>query len=148
KQSEARGFSASHDTVSACTIGTGNRHAGIRTMSLQHLKQEVLEANLEVVRRGLVFFTLGNASGVARDEGMVIIKPSGVPYEKHKPEHMVVSDLRGNIVEGEYRPSSDLPTHLVLYRAFPQIGGVVHTHSEYATAWAQAGVPIPCFGTT
>ena len=117
-------------------------------MSLQHLKQEVLEANLEVVRRGLVLFTFGNASGIARDQGLVVIKPSGVPYEKLKPEHMVVSDLRGKIVEGEYRPSSDLPTHLVLYRAFPQIGGVVHTHSEYATAWAQAGVPIPCFGTT
>ena len=117
-------------------------------MSLQQLKEEVLEANLEVVRRGLVLFTFGNASGIARDQGVVVIKPSGVPYEKLKPDDMVVSDLRGKIVEGDYRPSSDLPTHLVLYRAFPQIGGVVHTHSEYATAWAQAGVPIPCLGTT
>ena len=117
-------------------------------MSLKQLKEEVLEANLEVVRRGLVLYTFGNASGIAREQGLVVIKPSGVPYEKLRPEDMVVSDLRGKIVEGSYRPSSDLPTHLVLYRAFPQTGGVVHTHSEYATAWAQAGVPIPCFGTT
>ena len=117
-------------------------------MALKQLKEEVLEANLEVVRRGLVLYTFGNASGIAREQGLVVIKPSGVPYEKLRPEDMVVSDLRGKIVEGSYRPSSDLPTHLVLYRAFPQIGGVVHTHSEYATAWAQAGVPIPCFGTT
>src|SRR5689334_25374776 len=103
-------------------------------MSLQQLKEEVLEANLEVVRRGLVLFTFGNASGIARDQGLVVIKPSGVPYEKLKPEHMVVSDLRGKIVEGEYRPSSDLPTHVLLYRAFPQIGAVVHRLSEYATA--------------
>ena len=117
-------------------------------MALKQLKEEVLEANLEVVRRGLVLYTFGNASGIAREQGLVVIKPSGVPYEKLRPEDMVVSDLRGKIVEGSYRPSSDLPTHLVLYRAFPQTGGVVHTHSEYATAWAQAGVPIPCFGTT
>ena len=117
-------------------------------MSLQQLKREVLEANLEVVRRGLVLFTFGNASGIARDQGLVVIKPSGVPYENLKPEDMVVSDLSGKIIEGDYKPSSDLPTHLVLYRVFPQIGGVVHTHSEYATAWAQAGVPIPCMGTT
>ena len=117
-------------------------------MSLKQLKEEVLEANLEVVRRGLVLYTFGNASGIAREQGLVIIKPSGVPYEKLKADDMVVSDLRGEIVEGSCRPSSDLPTHLVLYRAFLQIGGVVHTHSEYATAWAQAGVPIPCFGTT
>jgi L-ribulose-5-phosphate 4-epimerase len=117
-------------------------------MSLQQLKQEVLEANLEVVRRGLVLFTFGNASGIARDQGLVVIKPSGVPYENLKPENMVVSDLSGKIIEGNLKPSSDLPTHLVLYRVFPQIGGVVHTHSEYATAWAQAGVPIPCMGTT
>src|SRR2546429_1785156 len=117
-------------------------------MLLQDLREQVLQANLELVRRGLVLFTFGNASGIARGEGLVVIKPSGVPYEKLKAEDMVVSDLQGKIIEGDYRPSSDLPTHLVLYRAFPQIGGVVHTHSEYATAWAQARRPIPCFGTT
>jgi L-ribulose-5-phosphate 4-epimerase len=116
--------------------------------SLTRLREEVLEANLELVRRGLVLYTFGNASGIARDEGLVVIKPSGVPYEKMKPEHLVVSDLSGRIIEGELRPSSDLPTHLVLYKAFSEIGGVVHTHSEYATAWAQAGREIPCFGTT
>jgi L-ribulose-5-phosphate 4-epimerase len=107
-----------------------------------------LEANLELVQRGLVLSTFGNASGVARDEGLIVIKPSGVPYEEMKPEHLVVTDLRGKIVEGTLRPSSDLPTHAALYRAFPAIGGVAHTHSEYATAWAQALKPIPCFGTT
>jgi L-ribulose-5-phosphate 4-epimerase len=117
-------------------------------MLLQALREEVLEANLELVRSGLVLFTFGNASGISRPEGLVVIKPSGVPYDRMKPEHLVVTDLEGKIMEGDLRPSSDLPTHLVLYRAFPQIGGVVHTHSEYATAWAQAGLPIPCFGTT
>jgi L-ribulose-5-phosphate 4-epimerase len=116
--------------------------------SLSRLREEVLEANLELVRRGLVMYTFGNASCIAREEGLVLIKPSGVPYEAMKPEHLVISDLNGNIIEGELRPSSDLPTHLVLYKAFPDIGGVVHTHSEYATAWAQAGREIPCFGTT
>ena len=116
--------------------------------SLAHLRAEVLEANLELVRRGLVLYTFGNASGILREEGLVVIKPSGVPYEKMKPEHLVVTDLKGKILEGDLRPSSDLPTHLVLYKAFPEIGGVVHTHSEYATAWAQAGREIPCFGTT
>jgi len=116
--------------------------------SLTRLREAVLEANLELVRRGLVLYTFGNASGIAKDEGLVVIKPSGVPYEKMKPQHLVISDLSGRIVEGELRPSSDLPTHLVLYRAFPEIGGVVHTHSEYATAWAQARREIPCFGTT
>jgi L-ribulose-5-phosphate 4-epimerase len=116
--------------------------------SLSRLREEVLEANLELVRRGLVLYTFGNASGIAREEGLVVIKPSGVPYEAMKPEHLVISDLNGNIIEGELRPSSDLPTHLVLYKAFSDIGGVVHTHSEYATAWAQAGREIPCFGTT
>src|SRR2546423_15658774 len=117
-------------------------------MLLQDLRKQVLEANLELVRRGLVLYTFGNASGISRDDGLVIIKPSGVPYEELKPEHLVISDLEGKIVEGELRPSSDLPTHLVLYKAFPAIGGVSHTHSEYATAWAQARRPIPCFGTT
>jgi L-ribulose-5-phosphate 4-epimerase len=115
---------------------------------LQRLREEVLEANLELVRRGMVLYTFGNASGIAREEGLVVIKPSGVPYERMKAEHLVVSDLSGKIVEGELKPSSDLPTHLALYNHFAEIGGVAHTHSEYATAWAQARKPIPCFGTT
>ena len=117
-------------------------------MSLEKLRKEVLEANLELVRRGLVLYTFGNASGIDRESGRVDIKPSGVPYEELTPGHMVISDLDGNIVEGKLRPSSDLPTHLELYRSFPHIGGVAHTHSEYATAWAQAEKSIPCFGTT
>src|SRR5271169_615725 len=115
---------------------------------LQRLREQVLDANLELVRRGLVLYTFGNVSGISREEGLVVIKPSGVPYEQMKPEHLVVTDLAGNIVEGKLRPSSDLPTHLVLYNQFDEIGGVAHTHSEYATAWAQARRPIPCFGTT
>ena len=115
---------------------------------LQSLREEVLEANLELVRRGLVLYTFGNASGISREDGLVVIKPSGVPYEKMTPQHLVVTDLDGNIVEGKLRPSSDLPTHLVLYKQFTEIGGVAHTHSEYATAWAQARKPIPCLGTT
>ena len=117
-------------------------------MLLKTLREEVLEANLELVRRGLVVYTFGNASGVDRKEGLVAIKPSGVPYEELKPEHMVMCDLKGKIVEGNLRPSSDLPTHLELYRQFPNIGGVAHSHSEYATAWAQSNTPIPCLGTT
>jgi L-ribulose-5-phosphate 4-epimerase len=117
-------------------------------MRLMRLREEVLEANLELVRRGLVLYTFGNASGVSREEGLVAIKPSGVPYEKLKPEHMVITDLQGKVVEGSLRPSSDLPTHVILYQKFPAIGGVAHTHSEYATAWAQAGRPIPALGTT
>jgi len=117
-------------------------------MLLPQLREEVLEANLELVRRGLVLYTFGNASGISREQKLVVIKPSGVPYEKMKPEHLVVTDLQGKIVEGDLKPSSDLPTHLVLYQAFPGIGGVAHTHSEYATSWAQARQPIPCFGTT
>ena len=117
-------------------------------MLLQSLREQVLEANLELVRRGLVLYTFGNASGIDREQGRVVIKPSGVPYETMKPEHLVVTDLEGNVVEGNLRPSSDLPTHLVLYKAFARIGGVTHTHSEYATAWAQARRAIPCFGTT
>jgi L-ribulose-5-phosphate 4-epimerase len=115
---------------------------------LERLREQVLEANLELVRRNLVLYTFGNASGISRDEGLVVIKPSGVPYERMKPKDLVVTDLKGNIVEGKLRPSSDLPTHLVLYNEFAEIGGVAHTHSEYATAWAQARKPIPCFGTT
>jgi L-ribulose-5-phosphate 4-epimerase len=117
-------------------------------MLLPSLREQVLEANLELVRRGLVLYTFGNVSGISRTEKRVVIKPSGVPYEAMKPTHLVVTDLEGNIVEGDLRPSSDLPTHLALYKAFPAIGGVAHTHSEYATAWAQARRPIPCFGTT
>ena len=117
-------------------------------MKLKSLREEVLEANLELVRRGLVLYTFGNASGIARDEGLIVIKPSGVPYETMKPEDLVVVDLEGVIVEGSLRPSSDLPTHLVLYKSFATIGGVAHTHSNAATSWAQARREIPCFGTT
>jgi L-ribulose-5-phosphate 4-epimerase len=117
-------------------------------MLLANLRKEVLHANLELVRRGLVLATFGNASGVARGEGFIVIKPSGVPYDGMRAEDLVVTDLRGKVVEGMLRPSSDLPTHAALYRAFPSIGGIAHTHSEYATAWAQARRPIPCFGTT
>jgi L-ribulose-5-phosphate 4-epimerase len=117
-------------------------------MKLQSLREEVLDANLELVRRGLVLYTFGNASGISRDEGLVVIKPSGVPYETMKPEDLVVVDLNGEVVEGGLRPSSDLPTHLVLYKSFPTIGGVAHTHSRAATSWAQARREIPCFGTT
>ena len=117
-------------------------------MILKTLREEVLEANLELVRQGLVLYTFGNASGMARDEGLVVIKPSGVAYDRMKPEDLVVADLNGKIMEGSLRPSSDLPTHLVLYRAFVSIGGIAHTHSRAATAWAQAQREIPCFGTT
>ncbi|WP_047488168.1 L-ribulose-5-phosphate 4-epimerase [Terriglobus sp. TAA 43] len=117
-------------------------------MLLKELREEVLEANLELVRRGLVLYTFGNASGVDREQGLVVIKPSGVDYDKLKPEHMVVTNLVGEIVEGNLRPSSDLDTHTLLYREFPTIGAVVHTHSDYATSFAQAGLPIPAFGTT
>lgn len=117
-------------------------------MRLQSLREQVLEANLEVVRRGLVLYTFGNASGIDRQEGVVAIKPSGVAYETLKPSDIVLTDLQGNIVEGALRPSSDLQTHLELYRAFPAIGGVVHTHSRAATSWAQACREIPCLGTT
>ena len=117
-------------------------------MLMKELRARVLEANLEIVRRGLVLYTFGNASGISREDGLVVIKPSGVPYESIKPEHLVITDLQGKLVEGNLKPSSDLATHLVLYRGFPNIGGVVHTHSEYATAWAQARSSIPVFGTT
>ena len=117
-------------------------------MLLKTLREQVLDANLELVRRGLVLYTFGNVSGIDRSSGMVAIKPSGVPYDELTPEQIVVSDLSGKIVDGGLRPSSDLPTHLELYRYFPNIGGVAHTHSEYATSWAQAERPIPCFGTT
>jgi L-ribulose-5-phosphate 4-epimerase len=117
-------------------------------MLLETLRAEVLEANLELVRRGLVLYTFGNASGVDREQGLVVIKPSGVDYDDLRPEHMVVTDLDGKIVEGTLRPSSDLDTHTLLYREFPSIGAVVHTHSEFATSFAQAEMAIPAFGTT
>ena len=117
-------------------------------MLLPTLRAAVLEANLELVRRGLVLYTFGNASGIAREEGLVAIKPSGVPYETMTAEDIVVTDMSGQVMEGGLRPSSDLATHLEIYRRFPHAGGVAHTHSEFATAWAQARRPIPCFGTT
>ncbi len=117
-------------------------------MEFPRLQAEVLEANLEIVRRGLVLYTFGNASGIDREAGRVAIKPSGVDYERMTPADIVVCDLDGKIVAGNLKPSSDLETHLELYRAFPEIGGVVHTHSEFATAWAQSGREIPAFGTT
>src|SRR5216110_1317967 len=117
-------------------------------MLLPDLRKAVLEANLELVRKGLVLYTFGNASAIFRKKSLVVIKPSGVPYDRLRPADLVITDLNGKIVEGKLRPSSDLPTHLVLYKSFPSIGGISHTHSEYATAWAQARRPIPCLGTT
>ncbi len=115
---------------------------------LEELKQQVYQANLQLVRHGLVIFTWGNVSGIDREKGLVVIKPSGVSYDKMKPEDMVIVDMEGKVVEGNLRPSSDTPTHLRLYEAFTGIGGVVHTHSTYATAWAQTGNALPCLGTT
>jgi L-ribulose-5-phosphate 4-epimerase len=112
------------------------------------LRAEVLDANLELFRRGLVLYTFGNVSGIDREQGVVAIKPSGVPYEEMKAEDIVITDLEGKPRAGTLKPSSDLITHLHLYREFSSIGGIVHTHSEYATAWAQAGRPIPAYGTT
>jgi L-ribulose-5-phosphate 4-epimerase len=119
-------------------------------MMLESLRQEVLKANQEIARRGLAPHTFGNASGVDRSgsEPLVVIKPSGVDYASMLPEDLIVTDLNGKIIEGKLNPSSDLDTHTLLYREFPQIGGVVHTHSEFATSWAQAGRQIPCLGTT
>lgn len=117
-------------------------------MSIEELKQKVFRANIDLVEHGLVIFTWGNVSGIDREKGLVVIKPSGVPYEGMKAEDMVVIDMEGNRVEGKYKPSSDTATHLELYKAFPETGGVVHTHSTYATAWAQAGCDIPNIGTT
>lgn len=115
---------------------------------LEQLKQEVYEANMLLPKYGLVTFTWGNVSGIDREKGLFVIKPSGVEYDKLTAADMVVMDLDGNKVEGQYKPSSDTATHLELYKAFPEIGGVVHTHSSYATSWAQAGRSIPCYGTT
>lgn len=115
---------------------------------LEKLKQEVYEANLELPKRGLVTYTWGNVSGIDRESGLFVIKPSGVEYEELKPEDLVVMDLNGNKVEGKLNPSSDTKTHLELYKAFPEIGGIVHTHSLHAVAWAQSRRDIPCYGTT
>lgn len=117
-------------------------------MDLAALKKVVFDANLELVKHGLVIFTWGNVSAIDREKGIVVIKPSGVSYDEMKAEQMVVIDLDGNVLEGTLKPSSDTATHLELYKAFPEIGGVVHTHSTYATAWAQAGCDLPNIGTT
>lgn len=115
---------------------------------LKHLKKKVYEANMQLPQYGLVTFTWGNVSGIDRERGLFVIKPSGVDYSGLTPEDMVVMDLKGNKIEGDMNPSSDTKTHLELYNRFPQIGGIVHTHSPWATSWAQAGRDIPCYGTT
>lgn len=115
---------------------------------LEELKKQVYEANMELPRRGLITYTWGNVSGMDRESGLFVIKPSGVDYDVLRPEDMVVMDLDGCRVEGTLNPSSDTATHVELYRAFPQIGGIVHTHSPFATSWAQAGRALPCYGTT
>lgn len=115
---------------------------------LEQLKEQVCKANLDLVAYKVVIFTWGNVSAIDRESGLVVIKPSGVDYSVMKPEHMVVVDLDGNVVDGDLRPSTDMPTHLEIYKAFPDVGGVVHTHSINATAWAQAGRDIPLYGTT
>lgn len=115
---------------------------------LEELKQQVYEANMELPAKGLVTYTWGNVSGIDREKGLFAIKPSGIAYKDLKPSDMVLMNLNGEQVEGDYKPSSDTPTHLELYKAFPQVGGIVHTHSAWAASWAQAGRPIPCYGTT
>src|SRR5689334_7314338 len=117
-------------------------------MQFRTLREQVLAANLALVRSGLVVDTFGNASGIARSDVVVAMKPSGIPYDELTPEQIVLTDLDGRIIDSNLRPSSDLPTHLELYRRFPNAGGVAHTHSAAATAWSQAQRPIPCFGTT
>lgn len=115
---------------------------------LENLKQKVYEANMRLPQYGLVTFTWGNVSGIDHESRLLVIKPSGIAYDKLKVEDMVVVNLEGKVIEGEYKPSSDTPTHIELYKAFPNIGGIVHTHSSWATSWAQAGRGIPCYGTT
>ena len=115
---------------------------------LEELKKQVYEANMLLPAYKLITFTWGNVSGIDREKNLFVIKPSGVEYDELKPEDMVVVDLEGNVVEGDYNPSSDTATHLEIYKAFPKVMGVVHTHSSYATSWAQAGRAIPCYGTT
>ena len=122
--------------------------AEVREKMLEKLKREVYQANMDLVTHSLVVFTWGNVSGIDREKGLFVIKPSGVPYSDLKPEDMVVLDMNGTRVEGNYSPSSDTPTHLVLYQRFPGIGGIVHTHSRWATIWSQAGRGIPAYGTT
>ena len=117
-------------------------------MELNRLKQQVYQANIDIVKHGLVIFTWGNVSAIDREKNLVVIKPSGVSYDNMKSDDMVVVDMEGKVLEGKYKPSSDTSTHLELYKAFPEIGGVVHTHSTYATAWAQSGCDIPNIGTT
>ena len=117
-------------------------------MDLNRLKQQVYQANIDLVKHGLVIFTWGNVSAIDRERNVVVIKPSGVSYDNMNSDDMVVVDMDGNVVEGKYKPSSDTATHLELYKAFPEIGGVVHTHSTYATAWAQSGQDLPNIGTT
>ena len=117
-------------------------------MELNRLKQQVYQANIDIVKHGLVIFTWGNVSAIDREKNLVVIKPSGVSYDNMKSDDMVIVDMEGKVVEGKYKPSSDTATHLELYKAFPEIGGVVHTHSTYATAWAQSGLDIPNIGTT
>jgi L-ribulose-5-phosphate 4-epimerase len=119
-----------------------------RIIMLEHLKEQVFQANMELPKRGLVTFTWGNVSGIDRETGYMVIKPSGVEYESMKAEDMVVVDLEGNRIEGNYKPSSDTATHIELYKKYPEIGGIVHTHSTWATSWAQAGRSIPLYGTT
>ncbi len=119
-----------------------------RKRMLEQLKEDVYRANMELVEKGLVIYTWGNVSGIDREKQLVVIKPSGVDYDTMKPEDMVVVDIQGNVVEGKYKPSSDTPTHLVLYRTYKEIGGVVHTHSTWAVTFAQAGMDIPALGTT
>lgn len=123
-------------------------HVKRRRKMLEQLKKEVYEANMELPKRGLITYTWGNVSGIDRESGLFVIKPSGVDYDKLSPEDMVVMDLDGNRVEGDLNPSSDTPTHIELYKAFKDLGGIVHTHSPWATSWAQAGRSIPCYGTT
>ena len=115
---------------------------------LEALKKKVYDANMELPKRSLITYTWGNVSGIDREAGLFVIKPSGVDYDVLKPEDMVVMNLAGERVEGDYNPSSDTATHLELYKAFPEVGGIVHTHSPWATSWAQAGRSIPCYGTT
>ena len=115
---------------------------------LDKLREDVCKANLQLPKYELVTFTWGNVSGIDREKGLIVIKPSGVDYERLEPKHMVILDLEGNVVEGDLNPSTDTPTHIALYNAYPELGGVVHTHSPYAVAWAQAGMDIPCKGTT
>lgn len=127
---------------------TLNRTSQEQSERLRALRHQVWQANMDLQRHNLVTFTWGNVSGIDRESGLVVIKPSGVDYSDLSADNMVVLDLEGNIVEGEMNPSSDTPTHLELYRVYPEIGGVVHTHSKHATSWAQAGKPIPALGTT